>query len=453
VIERWGIIPLLVLLSAETFLNGLVGGKLAALAVVGPLALYAYWVSAIRFWLSPSSRLALRSLLARAAEQRVHSFAFGCFCALFLLSILRAVFVGSVDPLRGVLELARWSAVVMLLVSVAARAVVTGDWNAIIRPVVVSLGVYAMVNVILLALDVENGVLRLQVIAVPEPAVMLRLLGVEFTRAVLPLGNSTGGIQVASGLAIGAALLRAGTTPGWRLWAFVLIAASILCVLATDSRGGMLAGVVGAWVVWLPSVARRRLRWFAPAVIVLPAALIVGVTALSGGSILSEVSRAGESSVGALSGRPLIWGAILLFLLSFNVIHLIGYGALGQLASGVNASYAFLFSTSYANTDSIGAHNTVLQTILELGYFGTAFALTAMWFSLKRCAELSDDRVHRTWGLVGLAMGVSILVLGVTDSTLSMGTPNTLVMFMAVNLHCIIAGGRVKRILTIPEKP
>jgi len=430
-------------LSAESLLNGFVGGKLAVLAVAGPLAIYAYWVIAVRWWLSPTSRAEIRSFLVRAREQRTHTFMFAVFCGLFLVSIPRAVVAGSVDPLRGGIEMARWVAVLVLLLTLAGRAVSARDEGALIRPVVVALGAYVVVNVILLLLGVANDVLRQQVIAAPEAAVMLQALGVKFTRTVLPLGSATGGIQVATGFAIGVALLRTDVSAGWRALAILLLLGSVWCVLATDSRGGMLAGVVGAVAVLLPSAARQQLRWLAPLVVLLPAALILGVGALSNGSMLEGVSRAGESSVGALSGRPLIWGTILVFLLSFNPRHLFGYGAVGQIASGVNAQYAFLFSTSYANTDSIGAHNTVLQAVLELGYVGAGVMLFAAWLSLRRCAELSKEPGEASvWGFVGLAIGVSVLVLGTTDATVSMGTPNTLVMFMALNLHCIVAGAR-----------
>ena len=162
------------------------------------------------------------------------------------------------------------------------------------------------------------------------------------------------------------------------------------------------------------------------------------VDALSGSTVGQSVSRAGEQSTGSLSGRPFIWSIIFISLSQFQPQHLVGFGAYGQVASGVSLQYAFLFPPTLIGAS---AHNTLLQLVLDTGYLGAALYLFLSWRVLS-CLSTEAGRggERGRWAAVGCAALVSLLVLGATDSTVSFGSLATLVLFFALNLHSLTSG-------------
>ncbi|HXC78129.1 MAG TPA: hypothetical protein VNU19_13875, partial [Candidatus Acidoferrum sp.] len=73
-------------------------------------------------------------------------------------------------------------------------------------------------------------------------------------------------------------------------------------------------------------------------------------------------------------GRSTIWSIVAQFLSHPHAEDLIGYGAYGQVRSGVGYQYAYLFSYK-AHPEFTSVHNIALQTILDVGYIGLALFL------------------------------------------------------------------------------
>lgn len=427
------------LLPAESLLGSLVGGRIVLLATLGPVLAFAYWVLAVQLWFSSRFRSDLRGFVETLQGRRA-GLVIWCICAgLLLLSILRGGAAGSIDTSRSLTEFAKWSATFLVMLCAAVEGVRDDDPAPLLRPLLLSLSAHLVINVMLVAFGIRNGVLDAQVISPPEEGVLLRLIGIPWTRIALPLGMGTGGIQVAVGIAAGFALYWVKEWSQARIAAVLLMGGALFCVLVTDSRGGMLAAILALGIAMLPPWGLRRSPWLPLIVVVLPALLLIGLAALGDGGSLESVSREGEASVGILSGRPLIWGAIATFLLEWHPQMLVGWGAVGQIASGVNPRYAFLFSGSYASTDSIGAHNSILQGILEVGVLGTVLILLLAGAALRAfSARAGTAGPLAAWARVGIACVSCVLLLGMTDSTLSINTFITLVLFMGATLEAMV---------------
>ena len=439
-VDRWVMYGLLVLLSSESFLASFVGEKLAALAVIIPLAVLAYKAVVIRLLLSGAYRATTSEVLRRALRPRGHALLFGLLLLLLFASFVRAAQVGTFDYEVAAYHTIKWSSVLVLLFVTVLEGERRGESAPLLRAVTMAFLLYAGVNLLLYLAGVQNDALNAQYLAAREPGLMFRLLGLDVTRVPLPLsgGINTAGLQVASGLALGAGLVRVGVDRGTRRWALVLAVSSLLCILIADSRGGMLGALAGAGAVFAPRALKRQAKWLAWAVPALPLLLIFVLGALSNEPWLGGLSRAGASSVGALSGRPLIWGSILVFLSTFQPVQLVGYGAMGQIGSGVSARYAVLFATDYASPLDAGAHNSILQAILDVGYIGAAIQLLLYWRLLRHFARVGEEPSPLgRWGTIGLGAAVSLLFLGLTGETVSITAPNTLILFLALNVHCL----------------
>jgi hypothetical protein len=435
-LDRWAVAGLLALLYSGTALGPLIGYTAAQLITIAPLVAFGYWTLFVRGALSARFRREVVAFHAGTSAQRWHWRAFLLFVAVFLASIARAGFTGAMSPASVVIELVKWLSILAVLFTVAIRSAASGDRSATLRSVSIAFGVLTVGNVLLTVAGVHNGGI---VLPDPEPAVMLRSIGIQLTRTVLPLANGPGAGYVAAGLAIGVSAFRTGAVN--RVAALVIAGATMACLLIADARGGLLGAVTGIAAAAAPSMVRLRLRWLAPITLALPILLVLAVDALSDFGFGQSLMRGGEASVGSLTGRPLVWSIIFISLSQFQLQHLVGFGASGQVASGVGLQYGFLFNYASGPGNAATAHNTLLQMVLDSGYLGAALYLYLSWrilSSLSTETGRGGDRAR--WAAVGSAALVSMLVLGATESTMIGLNMSHVVLYFALNLHSLSLG-------------
>lgn len=446
--DRWMMYFLFVFLSCEYLLIPLTGLSVARLIAVLPLALVAYFAAVVRPALSPGYRLRVQTFRKQLFAKGRHGLLFAAFVVLFLVSLINAAQVGALAYMDSASELVRWSSVFLVLVVTALEGQRRELSAPILRAVVLAYLVYAGMNVVFFFVGVQNEYVNAWYVSARENGLMFRLLGFDVLRAPLALGNGAdpSGTQVAPGLVIGLALSRLGGDSATRRWGFILAVTATLCLFITDSRGGMMGAIVGIGAMVLPRMAKRQAKWIAVALPILPLALMLAIRGLADSPLITALQRTGESSVGALSGRPLIWGSILTFLSNFDPQQLIGYGAKGQVGSGVGARYGVLFATEFASPNGAGAHNTFLQAILDIGYLGAGLEVALYWLILSHFGRVASRTGEAgRWGLIGLGVTVALVVLGVTSETLGIARPITLALFMALNLHCLTTSETLAR--------
>jgi hypothetical protein len=431
----------MLILSSDSFLASMVGGQVSNLIVAIPFVALAYLILVVRPALSPAYRDRIRMLFAGLAERKLHAWAFGLYLALFLFSFARAVQFGTFEPIRAAYVAIKWFAVVTVLVGVTLDADDRGERAPLLRTLVIGSAIYSVVNLFALALGIVNPVLNAEYLSDPGPSSMLAAFGMIVQRTPLPLsaGLNTSGLQVAAGVAFGYALMRGGEGVRGQLFGALLAGSTVVALLLTDSRGGALGAGAGVVAALVPGRLRQRSRWLAILLPALPGFLFLFVMAFQDSAWMLNFQRSGAESLGGgLTGRPYIWAIILLFLGSFSPTHLIGYGALGQISSGVSARYAPLFVGGYANPYGLSAHNTVLQAVLDTGYVGAFLQILLFWCLLDTFGrESAGEGGEARWGLVGYVGTVTLMFIGITGDTLGNTSSNTLLIFLALNIHCL----------------
>lgn len=452
-LDRLAIVVLVVLLSVGGLLQPFLGSRVNLLLVV-PVAALAFRAAVIRPLLSPAYRARVSVVLDCIASRPWHATFFVMFCGLLLISFFRAGFAGQL-PLDGAVFMAlRWASVVALLFAVAVLADehLPGD-DSVLRAAVAATLLYSTVNAVLYLAGVSNAATEADYVGTREPGVMFSLIGVTVSRVALPLsdGINTGGLQTASSLAF-AAVMMVRSRPVLPRVGFALLTIVGAClIMLTDSRGAMAAAVGSiALVLLMPLFLKRRFSWLALTIPALPVLLVLFLQALANQTWLAEFSRSGTNAIALLTGRPLIWASILGSLSDFQLSHLFGYGAMGQVTSGLSVQYGVFFVGAYASPYTMGAHNAVLQAILDVGYVGAAVQILLMWRILSfYCGRIIDSTGTARWTDVGLVGTLCLLLLGITGETFSFTTPATLFLFLAINVHALTASvtsvGRLPR--------
>lgn len=433
-----GLSVTMLILPGDQFLEGHFGNAAVIVFTVIPFALFAYWTLVPRALLSNSFHEELANLLRLWFQKRLYATVFLASCGLFLVSIARSGISGTIGTFSSVYELTRWIGYLLLLVAIAGDGAARKEQAFLLKPFIVSYTLAAVVNALLIAFGIENSLGQGQIISAPELAVVLKAFGIEFTRRVLPIGSGSWGIHNGLGVAMGVAMLFSLKDVKARAVGFALVGSSSFCLLVSDSRGGMLAGVVGALSVLMPPMFRRRSHFLALIVPFLPLLLLFTIQMLVGSEVIDGISRKGETSGLALSGRPAIWLIVASFLAQPELKHLWGFGAMGQVASGVGSQYGPLLAAAYATTEGAGAHNTLLQSILDVGYTGAALQISCLWFCLQTASQsVVQGPADTSWNRIVLAGTVALIILGITDATLQANARNTLAFFFVANIYCL----------------
>ena len=242
-------------------------------------------------------------------------------------------------------------------------------------------------------------------------ATMLGALGLPGSRMQFPLAtgiNAFGPICAVS-LAISVTLAIRNEQ---RKLAIAGAVFSLYAILAIDSRGAMLFGVLAIAVVTLVPHARRRgLSWIAVA---LPLMLAIAVTTLGALSGPAQLDRetAGGSSIDTGSSRLVVWREVSDTITQPRLETLVGWGRNGQLTSGASVGYAYLFRGQFEPLLA-SAHNALLQTLLDIGLVGALCVILLSAVMLRQFARGNAGPLS----VALLAGALAALLVGTVDAS------------------------------------
>ena len=244
------------------------------------------------------------------------------------------------------------------------------------------------------------------------PAQLLGLIGIHTSRASLPLSPGLNGMGEASALAlvICAVLAYRG---GGRLRAVSVLGVllSVTALLLVDSRGPLLYALLALVIMAVvPRWARRAVVILPILLLSAPAIILFIVGQL--GSLSSTFSRNPGDFVTA-TGRSKIWSIVGQFLSHPHVEDLIGYGAYGQVRSGVSAQYAYLFHIEHP--EFVSAHNIALQTVLDMGYIGLAVFVFFLMVVINS-ARASNQKTDTPESAALLAALIALSLFGASEA-------------------------------------
>jgi hypothetical protein len=265
----------------------------------------------------------------------------------------------------------------------------------------------------------------------PGPAQLLSLLGLSGHRIFFPFGEGLNGFGEMAGIAFITSVIALRRMEGrLRLVGAVGIVASLYGLFAADARGPLLfALAVSLALLAVPRVLRSGATGL-PLIIPFGPSIIVFALGLFAGTSVSSTFSRGNFDFTSATGRTDVWNAVLDFLGRFDFHQLVGWGFGGQLSSGVSYTYAYVVQSN-AHPEFATAHNFILQSILDVGYLGTAMLLLVFVLALRNAGQQLRRAFDPGFAAV-LGILVFLLLAGTLESTPGAATPAALGTFLLV---------------------
>jgi O-antigen ligase len=298
-------------------------------------------------------------------------------------------------------------------------------------------GVYVAVQAILHIVGVHHIAVSSDEVSASAgtPAQLLGLFGIHTHRVLFPLANGVVNFGDTIGASLAAsALLSIKLTGRLRHVAIALLIVSIYGLLTTDARAALLCAL-GAVIVALLVGERRALASVAFLVPATTAIMSLALGLVAQTSLVETFSRKGNDLVTA-TDRTVIWHAVLSFLSHFNVAQIFGYGTNGQISSGANAGYEYLFYGT-PNPSVYSTHNFMLQTVLDIGYMGLLVFVVLLFLTMRRLQRMiTVDESIPARALLGVLL--YFIFNGATDTSPSIYSPETMYFFFLITT-CVAA--------------
>jgi O-antigen ligase len=247
-------------------------------------------------------------------------------------------------------------------------------------------------------------------------AQLLGLIGIHTSRVNdLPLSPGSNGTGEAAALAIVICAVLAYRSHGrQRLVALGGVLVSIPTILLVDSRGPLAYALLALiMLILLPRWARRAVAIVPMLLLVAPAIILFVVGQL--GSLSSVLSRnQGNGSFLTATGRSKIWSIVVHFLSHPRAEDLIGWGAYGQIKSGVAAQYVYLFRYT-EDPEFTSVHSIALQTILDMGYIGLAIFVVFLMVVINS-ARVSYEKANTPESAALLVALIALSLFGSSEA-------------------------------------
>ncbi|MEP3855631.1 MAG: O-antigen ligase family protein [Porticoccus sp.] len=414
----------------------------------GSMALYISWV-----WLKAMLRVDVRIpgfIFYR--NNRLHSFLFACLLLFMLVGILFAAVLGSRAWFFSVAE-----AVLLFTLTLFWTLVIDagrkqpGGMQRILLLVYISLLFYVIINVVgvLVGFESEGQLSKFSrdFEAIFSPFAV---------RPIFPLTQSGQFFSIIGGILVILSLYGSWFKRLTHPVRFCTVLMGVLVLFGHSARAPIMALILVMVYSLLP---RRVLYALLPMLLIAFVALPVAVIYLDAGEYLSQllvslgidVSKSGND-VSSLSNRDVIWSAALNYMFyeagSFNLWF--GHGAYGQIASGVEGSYQWLFKNSYVDLSHPPLHSTYVQTFVDYGIIGFVllFGVMLMMFSQLRKIAISDRQLYSDSKMLSLLL-VYIYICAVTESIISYYTFDILSLFIFLNLYVLAQRSTMMRVCAL----
>ena len=281
-----------------------------------------------------------------------------------------------------------WGAVVACGYCLAAFFSPRLGQRKLLAVVLMSLNLYVVLNLLLMALGVE--ILEPKLPLSDNTSTMLSLLGITRDRVFFPLseGINTFGIIAGASFVVAFMNMRDQSSSRWlRISAGFFGAASLVALFLVDSRLALIGAVLIPFLltVW-PAQKLRYIRFlplFSP---VFPIVLVLAIRMISASSPVNELARSSADMM-TLNSRTIYWHLTWERIATFIPRHLIGYGFYGHRSSGLVADMLAVLPP-VADANRLHPHNALLQYWIDTGYFGLIVFIGVFVTLIQRAEEL-----------------------------------------------------------------
>lgn len=275
--------------------------------------------------------------------------------------------------------------------------------------------------------------------------VMLRFFGINFTNRILfPTAEGVNffGVTVGGAVVIFFVAFLYGRKFSLSKKIFILfgILISLIIILFTDARGAF--GVCMAVILLAVFLRNRDYRFltFVPFVSPFFPFLFLYISQNIPDQIVRLFSRS-ISDFQTLNGRMLIWQKYIERIVGSTETLFLGYGYRGQFASGISNELILVFGPVFGAT--AGAHNYILQWLLETGIIGTLVFIILLTAIIYKLSVYSIQNRSDVSTVIMIFFLIYCMVIGTQDTVLTIDYEE---IFMIFSVICASA-------ITLPSNP
>jgi hypothetical protein len=400
-------------------------------------------LAATPLWLVIALGSGLLRLRVRSGDTmpRATRLALAAMAAIFLLSFGRAAALGTATGVDVAKHVFGWSTLALFGLA-AGKFVPRWTFRGALLGAV---AVYVGLNVALVLWSALTGTGEFGIFY--GRASILASLGIETERVLFPTSPGFNSFGTMAGAALAGLLPMLWRTDSrlLRLGALLATLAAVGGLLLADNRAALVAGIAtGTGLAMFSPRLLRAATWTPALSPLLPVTFVLMVTVITQLSPSSELIRSAEST--GTNVRLEVWNVILHRLMEPSLAHIVGYGYMGHVSSGVSAEYVPVVYGQLAVIPGVAsyetaldirvtAHNFVLQTILDHGYVGAAILLlllTCLMRQVWRDLRESDRPVDRSM----LAILLFMIIVGTTETVFAAYNAEAFGLVLLIAIAC-----------------
>lgn len=433
--SRWLDMLILLLLPLLSCIDLASGGKLSrvyySMLLIGVTMIKLILFPALSLGYSRAQGEALRYLFS--AKNKLW-LALVSYIFLLIIAHMRAIYAGYM-PLGAFVGVALWSFSTFLFVYLAftvhARS---GHGEQLVIAMFAGLALFILVNFAVYKFGLRGAAVALDPSG--DGNRLMSLVGKPMARLSFPISSGPTAFGPIAGMLASAALCMLFYSHGWPkkslgIPAFLL---GLLGMFLVDSRSALVCVPLALFATSLMQwrrIGRRGLMTCVAILPIVPLAMIGIVKLVSLSDIASLFQRQGHfaQKLGIASGRENIWVSVLDVFSQFDPVHVVGYGAFGQIVSGASKNYSWLFNQ--IGPASTTAHNAALQVLLDIGYLGLVIWLWMIYEMLQRTQYFHRPTRSRFIARLLGVTGLYYIVTGFFDASTNFYQADTFPFFIA----------------------
>lgn len=279
------------------------------------------------------------------------------------------------------------------------------DFSFFVKRIFYILAIFYIINISLSFLGFK-GALDQAHAFVMESATF-RALGIYLPVMNFPLSGGIRGSAVPAVFLVVGSLVFIKHEKAHKLLHIFFLLLGLFVILAADSRTALICSILLSMPIFFLTDGNRILKTAKFAVLLLPVfpvLLLILASVMSSSDAALVLSRGdGAINISTLSNRSVIWGATTEYIQRPSWTHIIGNGTNGQIRSGIESQYEFLFDKRLDQETTHSLHNYLLQVFVDQGFIGVLVFLLLCYSIISRVLIYhSAENLFLFYSLIGL---------------------------------------------------
>lgn len=389
-------------------------------------------------------------------NSKFHAVIFVIYIIFIIIGFIRAVLYGARESYVGTAEIMLVVCIVTFFYMFIVDAIEKKYFDSVPYYIGVSLLILMLINIIGVSMGIDNPGIESN-----YSRAFINPFGITAFRLNYPFMTSGQMLSIEAGLLVIFGIYSENVRHNF--WNFLLrilmVVAGLAVMMGHGGRASIvfLAAVILFVTIW--KIARPFLATALVLIFLFP--VIVAFTDI-GGAVQTIMDATGinlsrhAGDVATFSNRDQIYLSVINGVIyQSNILsQLFGYGAYGQVTSGISYDYSMLFETSYSNPYKMPTHNTVLQNMVDYGFVGlvTYIILVFSLVSLIRKNKRIKNNIrvgHKNEKLL-TALVLYLMAMSMTEVSVTYYSIGILSIFILINLFAIFEYANIRLNFALP---